>query len=400
MMLSLLVSMTYAQFPVQLWHQKPGSNIGAAMNLAVDVQGRIFAAVYNDGIYRSSDTGKTWQQVAPFTDGVWSFAVRPGGDMIASLWSRGVFRSTNAGDTWIVVPSNKLYADLRAVNANGHIFIEAEGRLLRSTDTGISWISVPIGAGVIARNGETIVAAKGAMVFRSTDNGVQWSYHSTLSSPVYALNISPLGKITAGTYHHENDLSASIFSYHEESNTWNGAGPPSTINMLLRRNDGTLFAATHDSGFYSSPDNGAHWRQINYGLTVTKIYALALFADTMIIAGTLDGIFMTNNLSKILAITSEDPEKGTIAHYFQLKQNYPNPFNPSTTISYTIAVGGHVTLTVTDLLGRISAMPVDQWQNAGEHSVQVHSDDLFSGMYYYTLRIGTHTATKKMLLLR
>ncbi|NIW98351.1 MAG: hypothetical protein GWN13_08955, partial [Phycisphaerae bacterium] len=36
---------------------------------------------------------------------------------------------------------------------------------------------------------------------------------------------------------------------------------------------------------------------------------------------------------------------------FRLNQNYPNPFNPTTVISYQLAVGSEVELTIYNLLG-------------------------------------------------
>ncbi len=105
----LLIQMVLPQ--VQVWYQKQTGNIGAAMSVAVNAQGVIYASVYNKGIYRSLDSGGTWSQIAPYTDGVWSFALRNSGEIVAGLWSRGVFRSTDHGSTWTETVSNRLHAD-------------------------------------------------------------------------------------------------------------------------------------------------------------------------------------------------------------------------------------------------------------------------------------------------
>ncbi|MFZ4622018.1 MAG: T9SS type A sorting domain-containing protein [Bacteroidota bacterium] len=297
----LLVQMMSAQ--AQLWYQKQNGNIGPAMSVAVNAQGGIFVSVYNKGIYRSLDTGATWSQIAPFTDGVWSMAVRSSGEIVAALWSRGVYRSTDNGTSWTQTDSNKLHADVRAINHLDEIIIEAEGTLFRSTNNGAEWIQSTVGGTSVAVKGDTMFAAKGTSVFRSIDNGKNWTSLTSLSSSTYSLLADPSGSIFAGGYCSDTSAAPSIFSYNSEAQTWSGNGPRSTINALLRRNGGVLFAASHDSGFYFSTDHGAVWHQYNNGLSSKKIYSLALLNDTTIVAGTLDGIFFsTGPLSAILPV--------------------------------------------------------------------------------------------------
>jgi choice-of-anchor B domain-containing protein len=85
---------------------------------------------------------------------------------------------------------------------------------------------------------------------------------------------------------------------------------------------------------------------------------------------------------------------------FLLQQNFPNPFNPSTTIRYQIPAAAHVSLTVHDLLGKEIVSLVDAQQEAGTHSIEFTADSFASGMYFYTLRAGEHSTTKKLILMR
>ncbi len=86
---------------------------------------------------------------------------------------------------------------------------------------------------------------------------------------------------------------------------------------------------------------------------------------------------------------------------FRLYQNYPNPFNPSTIIKYSIKDAGLVTLKVFDLLGREVVTLVNEEKPMGEYSVNFNTNkNLSSGVYFYTLKCGKYTQTKKMLLVR
>ncbi len=98
-----------------------------------------------------------------------------------------------------------------------------------------------------------------------------------------------------------------------------------------------------------------------------------------------------------------------VINTFILYQNYPNPFNPSTTIKYQIPKSGMVQLKVYNILGREVATIVNEFQTAGEHSVQFSSDNMLqtrnhqqlsSGVYFYQLKSSEFIETKKLLLLK
>ena len=81
-----------------------------------------------------------------------------------------------------------------------------------------------------------------------------------------------------------------------------------------------------------------------------------------------------------------------------LAQNYPNPFNPTTVIKYSLATESLVSLKVYNTLGVEVATIVNDHQGVGEHQVSFFGDNLPSGTYFYTLRAGTFSQTKRMVL--
>jgi hypothetical protein len=85
---------------------------------------------------------------------------------------------------------------------------------------------------------------------------------------------------------------------------------------------------------------------------------------------------------------------------YALSQNYPNPFNPTTTIEYQLPAAGTVKLVVYDILGKESAVLVNETQEPGMYKVQFDPSRLSSGVYFYRLTAGTYSAMKKMLFVK
>jgi len=98
-------------------------------------------------------------------------------------------------------------------------------------------------------------------------------------------------------------------------------------------------------------------------------------------------------------VTSVSDATGATMSY-ALSQNYPNPFNPSTSINYELEKSSLVLLEVFDVLGRHVATLVNERQSAGKHSALFNAFDLPSGVYFYRLRAGTYSETKKLLLVK
>jgi hypothetical protein len=81
-----------------------------------------------------------------------------------------------------------------------------------------------------------------------------------------------------------------------------------------------------------------------------------------------------------------------------LEQNYPNPFNPVTHINYSVAQTGNVTLKLFDVMGREVATLVNEEKAPGTYTVPFDASSFSSGVYFYRLKAGAYTSTKKLIL--
>jgi hypothetical protein len=83
-----------------------------------------------------------------------------------------------------------------------------------------------------------------------------------------------------------------------------------------------------------------------------------------------------------------------------LYQNYPNPFNPVTTMRFSIPHREHVSLTVSDIMGREVQTLIDQVLDAGTYEFPFDANGITSGVLHTRLRAGITVLTKTMILLK
>ncbi len=106
-----------------------------------------------------------------------------------------------------------------------------------------------------------------------------------------------------------------------------------------------------------------------------------------------------------------NPETGTVIGIqnvssevpagFSLQQNYPNPFNPNTKIRFSVPKSASVTVAVYDITGKLVAtLANNEFVTAGTKEISFNAANLASGIYFYTLKAGDFTQTKKMILVK
>jgi hypothetical protein len=98
------------------------------------------------------------------------------------------------------------------------------------------------------------------------------------------------------------------------------------------------------------------------------------------------------------AFTSFAATEDLVPRETRLEQNYPNPFNPTTNFEFRVSDFEFVSLKVFDVLGKEVATLVNEVRPSGTYTVRWDGSRLPSGVYFYRLRMGGFTETKKMLL--
>jgi VWFA-related protein len=117
-------------------------------------------------------------------------------------------------------------------------------------------------------------------------------------------------------------------------------------------------------------------------------------------------ILKINGRAKLISIEASDyygavlkVEQEKIPVEFSLKQNYPNPFNPTTIIEFALPKAGEYELDIFNILGQ----KVASWHKYGDvgyQKIEWDATEFSSGVYFYRLKAGEFSNTKKMLILK
>jgi photosystem II stability/assembly factor-like uncharacterized protein len=314
-------------------------------------------------LLRTTDGGKKWikQSILYELHGI-CFADANTGCAVGENGT--IIRTTNGGYNWFY-QSSAAYSNLLDVaftNANTGTAVGENGIILHTTDGGDHWFVQESGTRVVLESVcftdvDNGTAAGWGIILKTTDGGNNWFTQFTCSYNIHDINFADKDNGTA------------------------------VGNYLLRTTDG-----------------GNSWVKQSIE-TNNELYGV-YFADAVTgwVVGDNGTILHTKNSGVTFVEDKKKLDKAP--NEFLLYQNYPNPFNPTTTIKYSIpqTVGNEnfrsVHLIVYDVLGREIATLVNEEKPAGTYEVTWNAADQPSGVYFYQLKAGSFSATKKLLLLK
>jgi photosystem II stability/assembly factor-like uncharacterized protein len=290
------------------WKKKCIGNFGS---LAISGS-NVFAVKGDEGIFLSTDNGESWFP-APIPFSGFSQMVESDKYLFAGT-GKGVFRSTDNGTNWTEVNIELMNKSINALavspTSDGfgtNLFAgTSEGVFLchlghKSTDNGkswneTSWTEVNIGLGnhdvhalavssAADGSGTNLFAGTTSGIFLSTNNGTSWTAVNT--SMTYADVIT---FAVGGLKLFAGTYQGGVFYSDNNGENWTLVNKelPNPIKALVV-NGSNLFAGTDGSGVFLSNNIDTNWTEINNGLTNTHILSLAA-SETNLFAGTSPGI--------------------------------------------------------------------------------------------------------------
>jgi photosystem II stability/assembly factor-like uncharacterized protein len=199
------------------WQSLNGPEGGVVQCFAVDNNGHILAGTYFGGVYKTTNRGGSWVQVAQLNLDIRAFVVGPAGRIYLGAANSGVWKSTDGGTTW-VRPANinmggRTVTSL-ALNASGQLLAccasTSSQSVFWSPDSGENFFLVSSGvlsANSIVRQGTYFyVGGDRNGVLRSTDGGLAWTtinpspaQFNGLSMTANANYVYVVGRRTAAT---------------------------------------------------------------------------------------------------------------------------------------------------------------------------------------------------------
>lgn len=349
-------------------------------------------------LLKSTDGGSTWKVsgVAGGGDTPYSLVLEIDPSNNRILYAGGtrgaIVRSTDQGETWDSIPepaaayySNALLTSLAiAASSDSVIYAGYDEGIFKSTDKGSTWATLDLGFGIHSqvllsvdpRSLDTVYAA----VFPSS------------SSPSYSGGVYK--SIDGGQTWKEAD---SGLTEHDRSIMSITINPKNPDQLFIGLNK----SSGHGTLFFESTDAGDHWTTFADGLPDSgSVNCIELdTANNKMYCG-FNGGSQNGGGVYIRDIVTGIEGSETMPHNFHLSQNYPNPFNPSTIVEYEIPVRSFARLTVYDILGREVKTLVEGYKEPGSYRVILDGQNLASGVYFYRLVANRETLTKKMVLMR
>lgn len=359
-----------------------------------------------------------------------------------------IYRSSDTGNTWQILntglASTKILSFLSKSNGSSNvIFAGSEGLIYRSVDNGNTWmvikndISALKVVKMIFNKDKSIIyaALKGASsggiqgVVKSTDNGNSWT---ECGSELFGTNIYDIAFDTSGCLYAATDKG--VFKYNSDATGWmQDCLQQYAVTKLVLTKENNLLIATSTDGLYLKNNSTGELNKFNNGLKFNYATGLFVDSDDDLWAYSIDGLLAYNshanntwaqNISGLdnaqVAAFAEYPGKiivlatnnGIYTNKY-IAQTPNNGIVESESNMLTISpipADNYINIS-SDNLNLITAQikiydnngalqNIDLQKNASDKQLQINTSSLSNGVYIIELNWNGKIYTKKIVISR
>ena len=284
------------------------------------------------GVFRSSDSGKTWTEISPQDSReiheVESLAIDPGNaDIIyAGTWHLP-WKTSDGGKTWHnikqgIIEDSDVFSIIVDQAHTKIIYLSACSGIYKSENAGLLFHRVQ-GIPSEARrtrnliqdpeNHQVVYAGTTEGLYKTTDGGKKFQLMTSSDVVVNNVYVDPhdANRVLLATDRSGVLASGDAGVTFAASNQ--GISERKVAALLVDRSDEhRLYAGVVNDkaygGVFRSSDGGVHWEQLGLGLGGRDVFSLAETKDGKIVAGTGHGIFVLD-----AAPTTDAPAGGAVA---------------------------------------------------------------------------------------
>jgi photosystem II stability/assembly factor-like uncharacterized protein len=273
------------------------------------------------GVFRSTDNGKHWQQISPAGSleihEIESLAVDPVDPQIiyAGTWHLP-WKTTDGGAHWRsikegIIEDSDVFSILIDPKRPQIVYASACSGIYKSTNSGEQFkggVTLNKLQGIPASSRrtrklmqdplhlETVYAGTTEGLFRTLDGGVQWDRMTGPDVIVNDIFVDPKdsGHILLAT-DRGGVLSSNDFAVSFHATNAGFSARQVTAYAADPRNPARVYVGVVNDkatgGVFQSNDGGVHWQQQSAGLAGRDVFSLAVTDDRVVLAGTSHGIF-------------------------------------------------------------------------------------------------------------
>ncbi len=175
------------------------------------------------------------------------------------------------------------------------------------------------------------------------------------------------------------------FPVSNTTNSLNSVTMPFTNLIFIAGDNGTILKSTN---------GGVNWATQTSG-TVQNLKCISFIDAITGWAVGQAGIVLRTGIPLSINSNSNQLPKQDI-----LSQNFPNPFNPSTKIAFEVVKDDFVTILIYNSSGMKIETLLKRKLERGSYEISWDGSEYPSGIYFYVLKIGLFSDSKKMILLK